>query len=366
MSDEELHGDVESRDRKRHVFTIRDLLILSAIVAVFFAVVLPLLGRQIESARRDACQNNLRQIGLGLHNYHAAYRHLPSAMGGSGSGPTPRHGNALRLSGLIAVSPFIESQALWEIVSNPSFHKGVNYPPMGPVPWDAAYPPWQEQIPTLRCPSEPTKQKTFARTNYLFSVGDSVQNLHAMKRQDIRGVFAPGHFTRFRDILDGLSNTIMMMETANARSDYLAGQFVVGADSTKMLTPSDCAKQADPNRRLHYLPALKLSDLGRGGNWADGAAGYSLVHTILPPNSPSCAIGGTSHVDGFYSASSAHRGGCLVLMSDGAVGFVSDSIDVGDSTKTTPTSISVQSPYGVLGAIGTRASLEGDVGFELQ
>ena len=106
---------------------------------------------------------------------------------------------------------------------------------------------------------------------------------------------------------------------------------------------------------------MDLSQLGRGGAFADGAGGYALVHTILPPNSPSCAIGMTDPLEGVFSAGSYHEDGCHVLMGDGAVIFITNSIDAGLASTPSPRGpggSSLPSPYGLWGFIGSRAGGE--------
>ena len=101
--------------------------------------------------------------------------------------------------------------------------------------------------------------------------------------------------------------------------------------------------------------------------WADGRQNYTGFVTILPPNSPSGCDGGDNTM-GVYSAGSYHQGGCHVLFADGAVIFVTDSIDAGDSDAMAPMRDcgsgcqevypGMESPYGLWGAIGTRAHKE--------
>ncbi len=145
------------------------------------------------------------------------------------------------------------------------------------------------------------------------------------------------------------------------------GQFVVDAQPLVLDRPIDCLKSLDPKLPSYYLPARTLSDLGRGCIWADGAAGHSLVQTILPPNGPSCAIHVTPS-DGLFSAGSYHVGGSHILMGDGAVRFINETIDTGDLLASPPTLVAtadgkpIPSPFGVWGAMGTRSSTEGNVG----
>ena len=303
---------------------------------------------------------------LAIHNYHSAYKNLPSAMAGSGGGRGPMDSNANRLGGLIALLPFCEGQATWEEISNPQFGRRASYPAMGPVPWNKSYPPWKITLPVFRCPSDAAPAgHPFGITNYVFCIGDNVKSIHQPKpKNDARGIFSPRVFVRFRDTLDGLSNTIAVSEVALKRGRPFEGQFATNMPASIGDSPIECLKTVDAKKPDFYAASIKLSDLGRGGNWADGAGGYSLMQTILPPNSPSCAIGGTAEVDGIYSASSRHEGGCHIGMSDGAVVFITNSIESGDPTAVPPTSVRdaagavIESPYGLWGALGTRASRE--------
>lgn len=338
-------------------FSIRDLLVLMAVVAALLAWFLPSLLKAREDARRMSCSGRMKQLALALHNYHSVYKCLPSAMGGT----TWPGGNAGRLSGLVAVLPFAEAHDLYEKIANPLGGE----PAFGPPPWDPNFAPWQEQYFPLQCPSDTIKNESFARTNYVFSVGDLTTNLHTAKRSDARGMFLPGQAFRFRDVLDGLSNTIMLAEVGKKRSNLMAGQFVVDVPASQLKVPQDCYQFVDPQSAQRYLSSAKLSDLGRGGNYADGAGGYSLAHMILPPNGPSCAINGTAEVDGIFSASSRHPGGCHIAIGDGAVIFITNSVDTGDQLAPTPTTnyrpngrTPIRSPYGIWGELGTKAGAE--------
>ena len=162
------------------------------------------------------------------------------------------HSNAWRLSALVGMTPFFEQQALWEEISNPSqydatnpttpFPAGTNWPPMGPRPQQNRYRPWTTEIPTLRCPSDPgVGLPALGRTNYAMCLGDSywvsvrgakrfgaggvAWQMHEQtgwsrqSRAANRGVFTVHQDMKFRDILDGLSNTIAMGEIATDLGD---------------------------------------------------------------------------------------------------------------------------------------------------
>jgi prepilin-type N-terminal cleavage/methylation domain-containing protein/prepilin-type processing-associated H-X9-DG protein len=343
-------------------FTIVELLVVIAIIGLLVALLLPAVRSSGEAARRMSCGNNLKLLGLALHNYHDAHGHFPSAMGGTGHGVTRTQGNANRLSGLVALLPFIEQQPLWEQISTACEIDGVMYPAMGLAPWVTEYTPWRTEIPGFRCPSADSKRADFGQTNYTFCVGDIVHEIHQATR--LRGAFAGGMTACFKDITDGTSNTIAMGEIGTPSGLSVIGQFATGQATSILANPKLCLDVRDPKRHKSYGKNVPLGEPGRGGRWADGAAGFSLVNTVLPPNSPSCAVGGAHAVDGLYSAGSLHPGGVQVLMVDGSARFASETIDAGDSSHppVTPQQLAdgpIASPYGVWGALGTSAG-EGD------
>jgi hypothetical protein len=119
----------------------------------------------------------------------------------------------------------------------------------------------------------------------------------------------------------------------------------------------------DASKPPRYKTGVPLSEQGRGGRWADGAAGFSLVNTVLPPNSPSCAVGGADAVDGVYSAGSVHPNVVLAVFADGHTQAITKNIDAGDPNKPPPSSEqltagALASPYGIWGALGTIAGWE--------
>ncbi|EAQ82158.1 DUF1559 family PulG-like putative transporter [Blastopirellula marina] len=137
------------------------------------------------------------------------------------------------------------------------------------------------------------------------------------------------------------------------------GQFATGQSPDILETPRLCFDTLSSRDPKFYDKTVPLSQLGRGGRWADGSPGDSLINTILPPNSPSCAVGGRDAADGLYSVSSVHHDGAQVLLADAAVRFIAETIDAGDLTQPTLTQeqmaeTKVASPYGVWGALGTK------------
>lgn len=162
---------------------------------------------------------------------------------------------------------------------------------------------------------------------------------------------------QFDEITDGLSNTIALGEIGNVSGKSLAGQIAMRQPTSVLDAPKLCQGVAHQRRQDEYDSRVTLSADGRGARWTDGAAGYSLFNTILPPNSPSCAVGSNLAVDGIYSAGSFHQGGLNVVFADGAVRFIADTIDVGDLSHRLESynseTVKQPSPFGVWGALGT-------------
>lgn len=175
-----------------------------------------------------------------------------------------------------------------------------------------------------------------------------------------RGMFANRVTFRFSDCLDGLSNTIGIAEVATTGEPQSIRAFIAQDQSTAVVSdPSLCLQTAaaDPMQPRLYGNSVPLWSDTRGTSWADGNIRYSGVTTVLPPNSPSCTIK-NSEFEGVYSASSLHTGGCHILMMDGAVLFITDYIDSGTPSRESihaGNQTALESPYGVWGALGTRA-----------
>ncbi len=337
----------------RIAFTLVELLVVIAIIGVLLGLLLPSMRVSSGAARRMACANQFKHLGLAVHNYHSAYKQLPFAMGGT-EGGTKFQSNQGRASGLVSLLPFLEQQSLWNEILMPSNQSSM--PPMGPAPWVAHYDPWLTTIPTFLCPAAPSQKKVYGMTNFALCIGDRARSIHQPDSQ--RGVFGCYQSIRFAQITDGLSNTVAMLEIGTPVERHVSGQFAWGREASVLNNPDLCTELLGDDGPRFYDEEVTLADLGRGGRWCDGSAGYTLANTILPPNSASCSIGGETAADGIYSAGSYHSGGCHRLMGDGAVVFTTDSIDAGDPNAATLAEGDfsagiIASPHGVWGAMGT-------------
>ncbi len=395
--------------RQRNAFTLVELLVVIAIIGVLVGLLLPAVQAAREAARRMTCSNNVKQLGLGLHSYHAAYNQLPI----HGVGPTNEMDNTatfavnkdgtdfnrMELTYLVGLLPFVEQQAVWEQVSHYWVEPdGDIWPAFGPRPIHGEYPPWATEVPTFRCPSDPgVGLPALGRTNYAACTGDSFYEAEhgvtvwngtrwlyekdslAMERArcGLRGTFVTRKSMRFRDITDGLSNTIAAGEIATGLGDRDIrsigfengkGGFLVVAANAKRCAELNLIDPARP--RFWNASATVYGAVSeRGFRWADFHTLQSQMNTILPPNSEICLVG-FSDTYGIAPPSSRHQGGCHILMADGAVKFITDSIEAGNpktpcvyckalaAQNNSPTPAGSPSPFGLWGALGTRASNE--------
>jgi len=374
--------------RKRAGFTLVELLVVIAIIGVLVGLLLPAVQSAREAARRMSCSNNAKQIGLALHNYHSAFKQFPIHRGGTTTGKgffftwgemgNNQLSNKRRLSMLVGLLPFLELQGLTDQIYNPvarEFNGNLRtnpYPAMGPVPWRTQYTPWRTMVPTFNCPSDAGPPITLATTNYGACIGDTARGFgwRNPPAEVKRGVFQGVTATGFRQIVDGTSQTIACGEVPNSLRDrqILSGAaYNVGATRDD---PSICLDQIDPERPKFFREGVllfgytgglgKWGNAGRGNRWADGGSNFGTFNTILGPNKPSCASGGGDAGDGIWTAGSYHPGGVHIIMADGSVHFISETIDAGDPA-TPPVGrnnwggspAGSPSPYGVWGALGT-------------
>ncbi|MEP3480024.1 MAG: DUF1559 domain-containing protein [Fuerstiella sp.] len=333
------------RSGKSAGFTLIELLVVIAIIAILVSLLLPAVQQAREAARRTQCKNNLKQMGLALHNYHDVYNTFPPLfVGGWNDTSIPGDGsfdNRWLISASIAILPYIEQKNLFEQIQGTISDQSTDLP----YPWESSYQPWRSNLSALLCPSDVLATSATGKSNYRYSTG---RYNHRMRQiidryqwggTRVDGIFGLAEGAKIRDIIDGTSSTILMGERvqgANAR-DVLGGTGLnpgMNDGSGGGVTPGNiqdmvdqCRATVDPTNRQQFADGQFFEGTPSGARWADGRTYFSSIQTAIPPNGVSCL---TDTWDGNYSlmtASSRHTGGAQFVLCDGSVRFISENVD---------------------------------------
>ncbi|PQO46340.1 DUF1559 domain-containing protein [Blastopirellula marina] len=295
---------------QRRGFTLVELLVVIAIIGVLVALLLPAVQQAREAARRMQCQNNLKQIGLALHNYHGTYNSYPSGnygMVNSAGDNYNGHGWTWHAS----VLPFVEQGTLQEALTGPDGfgnESGSENSGRSTILRDTV-------LNMFWCPSQEdvrngAQKNGYQPSNYNGNMGTRIGNgndnckctgvstLQEMRTKDWgcmngNGIFYVDSKTKFRDVKDGLSNTIAVSEVPDTGGDTI-GPFSSGCD--RRVVFSGGADGNPPNEMTEYLIAAEGNDPINGGS--EEAAG------------------------------SWHPGGAHFNMGDGSVRFLSENMDM--------------------------------------
>ncbi|UUO04397.1 DUF1559 domain-containing protein [Blastopirellula sp. J2-11] len=303
--------DLVAARRRTRGFTLVELLVVIAIIGVLIALLLPAVQQAREAARRMSCTNNLKQLALSMHNYHDTLQSFPPAALASanvvaGNAPVqPGHewfsGYKVLYEGMIGwpafVLPYVEQSALHDQIDFNRVAYAEHW-------WDQWYysAEWtasgdpanklpSELVPeSFQCPSS-VKDALIANSHKDYAVAAREMAENSARDGTGDGIFFTNSGSRMGDIIDGTSNTFLMLEQSTSSKRFL------DRGSNPFFFVS------------HPCEGMALT-------------GYDPTSIVFPPN-----MVGADWGQVMRSARSFHPGGLNAARADGSVAFVTETVD---------------------------------------
>ena len=339
---------------RRRAFTLIELLVVIAIIAVLIALLLPAVQAAREAARRAQCVNNLKQIGLAIHNYHSTVNAIPW-----GDGPWWIEWSANTL-----LLPYIEQGPIYNAInfSDTQPLGQASLVQNSPINSTATY----RVISGFLCPSDQDRlTDPDGHNNYMANVGSAPNCdyggnawapswngpsagpfIYSSNGVDTGPPGFGGSAVNIASISDGTSNTVAFSERVKAIGSNFGpttAPFDAGKPTASLATPTAVANNLESTPQPYYLvcKATPPTPIGQnqdaanaaaggpddnisGAMWCDGQPACSRYAHVMPPNTWSCRSGlQIAHV-----ASSRHPGGVNVLFMDGSVKFLKETVAV--------------------------------------
>ncbi len=311
-------------------FTLVELLVVIAIIGILVGLLLPAVQAAREAARRMQCTNNVKQIGLSLHNYESANMRFPmgDASFNNGGGEIPQ------ASTQAFILPYLEAGNSYSVFDLKFQVNGNAANTQARI----------QVIPSFHCPSDPGGTRHFianlidaASANYMQCMGSHsdqagyVVSGALKQRTQYHGMFTRNQNLKIGEIADGTSNTAMFSEIKKGPNNTTSFLVIAAGDprdfrvatnvaatwtgAAQLAPPADCENRASnawAYRGLQYYRGLLVA---------------TYYNHTLTPNAKKRDCVTSSLWQGHVAARSYHTGGVTLGLADGSVRFVSDGVD---------------------------------------